>query len=298
MFLEFLQFWAREAAANVRRNRLMSLLAVSTVTVGLFILGAFYLSVSNLRAAVGHTTQKLDLVVILEPDIAAKRRSEIYNAARISQVADLKIVMASQALKEMEKRYGDMPLDDLGKDNPLGDELRINLKNPDDFFAVRTYLAGLKGVKTVRNDREADNVTRQLLALNRFLTVAGLVSLFVLGMAILLIIHNAIRLTVFARRREIRIMQLVGATPGFIRVPFLLEGLFYGVCGALISALALSPLYLLASRNPAPLLQSLLPLSAGTVLGPCILLMLFAGLIFGVMGSWLSFGHSQRNALL
>ena len=69
MLLEFLMFWARETFSNVRRNPLMSLLAISTVTVGLFILGAFYLALGNLRGAVKSETQKLDMAVILERDI-------------------------------------------------------------------------------------------------------------------------------------------------------------------------------------------------------------------------------------
>ena len=296
--MESLQFWLRETLDNIARNRLMSLLAVSTVTIGLFILGAFYLSISNLQTAVSQTTQKLDIVVFLERDISPKRRLEIYNAARMPQVADLEIVMASAALKDLKKTYTDLPIDDFGKTNPLSDELRIKLKNPDDLFKVRDYLGSLQGVKDVKNQREADEAVKRLLALNRFLTVAGLVALLILGMAILLIIHNAIRLTVFARRREIRIMQLVGATPGFIRVPFLLEGLFYGFVGALISALALGPLYLLASSNPAPLVKSLLPLAPAAVLGPCLGLMLLAGLFFGLVGSWMSLNPSQKHSVL
>ncbi len=74
MLLEYLMFWARETLSNVRRNPLMSLLAISTVTVGLFILGAFYLALGNLRGAVKSETQKLDMAVILDRDISAKRR--------------------------------------------------------------------------------------------------------------------------------------------------------------------------------------------------------------------------------
>ncbi|HEX9997400.1 MAG TPA: permease-like cell division protein FtsX [Abditibacterium sp.] len=293
--MEFLQFWTRETFANIRRNRLMSLLAISTVTVALFILGAFYLSISNLRAAVGAQARQLDLVVILDKNIDAARRSALFEAARMPQVEKVDIVLASQALKELKKRYADLPLDDFANDNPLGDELRVRLKNPDDFFKVRAYLGSLRGVSAIQ-DAGADVAARKLLDFNRFLGYAAATSLVILGLAILLIIHNAIRLTVFARRREIRIMRLVGATSGFIRVPFLLEGVVYGLSGAILAALALSALYGAALGNPAPLVKSILPLSPGQILGPCIGLMLVAGLFFGVVGAYLSFSHSQRNA--
>lgn len=293
--MEFLQFWTRETLANISRNRLMSLLAVSTVTVALFILGAFYLSISNLRAAVGNQAQKIDLVVILDKNITPKRRLEIYNAARTPMVAKLDIVLASQALKELKKQFSDLPLDDFGKDNPLGDELRLQLKDPADFFKMRAYLTGLKGVSAAQ-DAGADEVARRLLEFRRILQIAALVSLLILGLAILLIIHNAIRLTVFARRREIRIMQLVGATPSFIRAPFLLEGVFYGIMGAILSAIALGALYSAASGNPSPLLRSILPLSPAQILAPCFGMMLIAGALFGVLGALFSFSHSQKTA--
>ncbi len=293
--MEFLQFWMRETLANIARNRLMSLLAISTVTIALFILGAFYLSISNLRAAVGNQAQKLDLVVILDRGISSKRRLEIYNAARTPDVAKIDVVLASQALKELKKQFSDLPLDDFGQENPLGDELRIQLKDPANFFKLRAYMTKLKGVNAVQ-DVGADEVARRLLDFNRFLTYAAAISLLVLGLAILLIIHNAIRLTVFARRREIRIMQLVGATSNFIRVPFLLEGVFYGIGGAILAATALGVLYGAASGSTAPLLRSILPLTPGQILLPCIVMMIFAGAIFGVLGALFSFSHSQKSA--
>lgn len=293
--MEFLQFWTRETFANIRRNRLMSLLAISTVTIALFILGSFYLAISNLRAAVGQEARKLDLVVILDRDITPERRRVLFEAARMPQVEKVDIVMASEALKQLKKQYADLPMEDFADDNPLGDELEVRLKNPDDFFKVRAYLARLKGVSAVQN-AGADEAARRILEFNRFLTWAALISLFVLGLGILLIIHNAIRLTVFARRREIRIMKLVGATAGFIRVPFLLEGLFYGICGALLAAVGLGTFYTAASGNSAPLVRSILPLSPGEILGPCVGLMLAAGVLFGILGAFLSFSHSQRGA--
>ncbi|MBW3635609.1 MAG: ABC transporter permease [Armatimonadetes bacterium] len=293
--MEFLQFWTRETFANIRRNRLMSLLAISTVTVALFILGAFYLTISNLRAAVTGQAQKLDLVVILDRNIKPARRDAIVDGARIPQVAKVELVSAAQALGEFKKSYPDLPLEDFVNDNPLGDELRVRLKNPEDFFKVRTYLASVEGVSAVK-DAGADFAAQRLLDFNRFLTTAAIISLIVLGLAILLIIHNAIRLTVYARRREIRIMQLVGATSSFIRVPFLLEGLFYGVSGALLASVGLGVLYRTASGNPAPLVKWILPLAPGEILGSCVVLMVIAGLIFGVLGAYISFTHSQRGA--
>ena len=287
------QFWLREAVGNVRRNRLMSLLAISTVTLALFILGAFFLTLSNLRAAVAAQTQKLDLIVVLDKNISAHRRREIYQAARVPQVKKLDIVLASQAL-ELYGRETGTPIDDLRQNNPLGDELHVQLRDPDSFFAVRDYLARIAGVESIQNS-DADNVAQNLLQINRWLAIGAAISLAILSAAILLIIHNAIRLTLLARRREIRIMQLVGATNGFIRVPFLLEGLFYGLVGAVIAAIGLTIIYGLAQSNASPLALEIMPLAPNVIVGPCAGWLLLAGTSFGALGAWISFASGSRN---
>lgn len=287
MKVEFFQFWTRETISNIRRNQLMSILAVSTAMVGLFILGMFFLMLSNLHAVVRSETQKLDLVAILQSNITPQRRKQIYEATRIPQVADLQFIAKSQVLREMQKDMPDLYAADI--QDYLGDELRVKLKDPQDIFKVRAYLQSIKGVQVVRLD---DEPVRNLLAISRFLTVAGVIALLVLGLAILLIIHNAIRLTIFARRREIRIMELVGATSWFIRVPFLVEGIIYGLTGAVVAAALLGPLYATLTRMNTPLVRLLLPLSGMDVLWSCLGWMLIAGLGFGLIGSWISLSRS------
>ena len=288
---EIFGFWARETMSNIRRNRLMSLVAVSTVTIGLFVLGAFYLAWGSVQSTVSAQTKKLDLVVILERDVSAKRRKQIADGARISQVASVRLVPRDQALRAMAKEQGDFPITDLLKDNPLGDELHLKLKNPEDIFKVRAYLSSLKGVQKIRAPGE-DKAVNTLLSISKFVRVAGTVAFFVLGLGILLIIHNAIRLTIFARRREIRIMELVGATSWFIRIPFLLEGLVYGLMGAVYAGLALFVIYSMAVRSSAPIIKLLLPASPMVLLWQCLGLLGLAGLIFGMAGSWLSLSRS------
>ena len=183
---EIFGFWARETLSNIRRNRLMSLLAVSTVTVGLFVLGAFYLAWGSVQNTVTTQTKKLDLVAILERDVSPQRRKEIYEGARIKQVADLSFVSRDKALRDMAKEQGDFPVADLLKDNPLGDELHLKLKNPEDIFKVRQYLSSLKGVKDIRTPVE-DKAVHYLLSISKFVRIAGTVAFLVLGIGILLI---------------------------------------------------------------------------------------------------------------
>ncbi len=295
-------FWLRETTFNISRNRLMSVLAVTTVAVGLLILGTFFLTLSNLQELAKNETQKIDIVVWLKADVTPKRRKEIFEAARVPQVREVLMVSKAQVLEEWKRKYPDIPLDDMGGVyNPFSDELRIKLKDEymQDFFKLEDYLSGLPGVVSTksaraRNQREREPV-RRLLALRRFMAIASVVSLVVLSMVILLIIHNAIRLTIFARRREIGIMELVGATPWFIRIPFLMEGVVYGLAGSAIAAALISPLYGMVSR--VPLVSMLLPLSGGAILWNCALLMIATGLMFGLLGSWFSLMRSSGKAM-
>ena len=291
MPLEFLTFWLRETFSNLARNRLMSLLAMSTVTIGLIILGGFYLTWTQVRAMVDTQTRKLDISVILEPNISAQRRHEIFEACRISQVADVKFVSKDQALREMHRDTPGIPIDDLLKDNPLGDELRISVKDPQTIPAVRAYLNTLRGKGVVETLSEIDFVNK-LLQINRMLTIFGSLALLVLGLGILAIIYNTIRLTIHARRREIRIMELVGATRGFIRVPFVLEGIVLGLAGSLIAAALLASLYSAAGNMVPPTLQLLIPLAKVDVMRRCALGMILSGLVFGFVGSSLSLERS------
>lgn len=295
MWFEFVMFWMRETMSNIRRNRVMSILSISTASIGLLILGTFFLTLANLTRVVENETQKLDLAVVMQHNISPERRKQIYAAAHIKQVKDLQFVPKSRVLMEQKLDTPDLPVDDFVDDhvNPLGDELRIKLYNSEDIFKVHDYLVSIQGVQLVRMDGE---VVHSLLAIRRFLAGAGLVALAVLGMGILLIIHNAIRLTIFARRREIRIMELVGATPRFIRTPFLLEGIIYGVGGALVAAIILGSLYIMVERVDVPLVQQLVPLRDPVVLWKCMGVIVLAGLVFGLVGSWVSLARSIGKA--
>ena len=293
MPLEYLSFWLRETLSNIRRNRLMSVVAITTTTVGLLILGTFYLTLANLRTAVDRETQKLDIVVLLSNNISAKRRDAIAKGAQIPQVSRVKIVTNDEALARLKRDLPSIPVEEFKKHNPLKYELHLKLKDPENILDVQRYMATIPGVYKVLRD---DEVTRTLLKINRFLAIAGLLASLVLGMAILLIIHNAIRLTIFARRREIRIMELVGATAWFIRVPFLLEGVLYGLAGAALAAVCLGAMWVGISRLDAQLVRILMPLIGTDIWAKCALALAVAGLGFGLFGSWVSLSRSLGRA--
>lgn len=294
--MEAIGFWIRETISNIVRNKMMCLLAISTVTICLFVLGAFYFAWGSLQSQIGSQTHKIDLRIVLEPELSEARRDEITKAAHIPQVSAVTLVTKEEVLRQLTAEVKDFPVKDLTKNNPLGDELHIKLRDPSEIFTVRNYLTSIDGVQTTLAPQE-DKVIKMLLQVNHFVKVAGVVALLVLGLGILLIIHNAIRLTIFARRHEIRIMELVGATPWFIRIPFLLEGLIYGFAGAVVAALLLSALFVPLIQTSTPLIQVLIPADAEQILRQGLIWILLAGACFGFLGSWISLSRSIGKAV-
>ena len=125
-------------------------------------------------------------------------------------------------------------------ENPLPNAIIVTPGDPQDMAAIAEAARNLEGVAKVKYKEQ---ITDKLLTLARGIKIAGVVSGLLMAAATLLIVSTTIRLTIYARRREIRIMQLVGATNWFIRLPFILEGGFHGVMGGAVSAVMVLAAY-------------------------------------------------------
>ena len=147
-------------------------------------------------------------------------------------VVRVKLVPKEVAWEAYRKHYP-RP-DDLSglTENPLPDKLEIVAASPKHTLRVADQVRALPGVDEVKEGRQ---VLRTLMAIAGVVRMGGIVLALVLALGTAAIISNAIRLTLFARRRDIRVMQLVGATNGFIRVPFVLEGMAEGALGGLLA---------------------------------------------------------------
>ncbi len=168
--------------------------------------------------------------------------------------------------------------------NPLYASLNVKLRSPGDLDAVT---GALRQQPLVRNVLNIEALVDRVLTVTTFVRTAGIAMVVVVGVIVLFIIVNTIRLAVVARSEEIEIMRLVGASDAFIRWPFVFEGALVGLLGALIT------IGLLAAGSE-PLSQAMvgffnvLPLQLGSVGRDTALLVLGTGLGLGVLGSWLS----------
>jgi cell division transport system permease protein len=220
------------------RNPVMSL--ASTFTVGLMLLlFAFFLATDRgLQAAVDVLESKVELAVFLEDDAKVSDvlalRTHIEADPAVSRVDYVTKDQAMARLVDIASRQKDIQIVDIST-NPLPASLEIKLANAQDAARVAAALRAEIGNGVVYEVVDNPSVVDKLLTITRFLSIGGLAILAMMLVVALFVIVNTIRIAVHARRDEIEIMKLVGATDWFVRWPFVLEGMLVGALGAVVA---------------------------------------------------------------
>jgi cell division transport system permease protein len=243
-----LGFFVREALRALRRNAVPSFAAMATVLVTVLVLGVFIPVVQATTAGANEIRAKVIADVYLKPDAGER---DIERVRRIITdetpgVGRVQFISKEQAYQQ-ERRRDPVAYQLLGGSNPLPDTFRVTPAKPDDIVKVRDALAPISpsGSRTVVDPaidevRNREEDTDKILSATRVvkLTMGLLAGLLVL--ASLLLVANTIRLSLYARRREVEVMKLVGATDWFIRWPFVLEGMLVGALGGILAVLLLA----------------------------------------------------------
>ncbi|HHV45388.1 MAG TPA: ABC transporter permease [Tissierellia bacterium] len=222
------------------RNKGMGLASVTSITAVLVILGIFLILILSLNNVVMDTREKFDEVqVFLEDEITASQIEEIENRVKESdKVISVIFKSKDQALEEMKKSWGDEGylLNGL-ETNPLPHTLIIKLKDIEYADSVAKSIENMEGIEEIQYNQD---IIEKLVLFSNYIRNGGLVVVSILLLVSVFIISNTIKLTVTARKTEINIMKYVGATNGYIRGPFVIEGLLFGLIGAVISILIVS----------------------------------------------------------
>jgi len=283
----------REALNVFRRAPALSILSITTIAFSLYVVGLFGLVALNLREALRGVEQRVEVVAYLlrgtPPESIAQASEDIAAFPEVQRVnfvsEDEALTRARAELVEFRDAYRDLAV------NPLPASLEIQLKDGsrDAVHAqlVAERLRGIGFIDDVRYGRE------WVEKLDRLRNIGGLVGMSI-GLAFaavaVVIIGVTIRITVLQRAREIAIMRLVGATRGFIRGPFLLEGALKGLLGGILAVIMCYVSYLLF-RNQSELATS------GIVFfkTPQMLLGILFGIAIGLGGSLVSVGRQLKN---
>jgi cell division transport system permease protein len=287
------KFFLGEVLRNFSRNTGMQLTAIGTVAITIVLLGLFLFVRAALADAGNRLLDQIEISAYLRSDATAAQAAAIGGfLAKDPRIASAQFVPKKQGLAELRARTRGAIDTELLTENPLPDKFRIKVRQPEQVDSVAATVRRLTGVDNVVYGQK---IVQRLLALGGVFRRVGIgLILASVGVASI-IISNTIRLTVFARRREIAIMQLVGATNTYIRLPFICEGLLDGLIGALVA------LALLAGARAAlwPRLLEALPwvqLTAMPVDARILAAQLIStGVAIGVLASWISVGRYLRT---
>jgi len=232
-----LKYFFKEALKSMKRNGLMTLASISTVALSLFMLGVFLCGVINLNNMASSLENQVQLSIYLKDGLTTDQIMAVGKQIKaIPNLKHLEFVNKEQAMKEFKARLGDQQqlVNALGDVNPLPNSYVLTFDNP---AKLATTFQG------VESTHYGQDIVEELFRITQVIRIGGIVLIAFLAAATLFIISNTIRLTVFARRKEIAIMKYVGATNGFIRWPFLIEGMLLGLVGAVIAVLCVGEFY-------------------------------------------------------
>jgi cell division transport system permease protein len=238
-------FFFHEAVRALTRNAVPSFAAMATVLVTVLVLGVFIPVVQATTGAANEVRGKVIADVFLKTDATQK---DIDRVQRLIQrqptVKSVKFVSKKQAYNEEKKRNPEAY--QLLGSNPLPDTFRVTPAKPDDIGKLRDALApqSPSGGRTVVDPaidevRNREEDTNKILSVTRVVKITMAMLAGLLGIASILLIANTIRLSLYARRREVEVMKLVGATDWFIRWPFVIEGVLVGALGGVLAVLCL-----------------------------------------------------------
>ena len=281
-------YFIKEALKSLKRNFMMSLGAIIIITSNLFFLGVFAISFIILANSIGDFGDKLKINVYLQKDLSKDVINEIYYSIFYwPQIENIKYISKDQAKEELKKILGDtgdiiLPLI---KKNPLPDSFEIKVK---DIHFIKSVVQKLKAIKGVEDVEYGGEIVEKVEKLDYLLKRWGIIVFLILIFSSIMVISSTTQLTVYARRDEIEIMKLVGATNWFIRWPIMFEGIIEGFIAALISVFMTYKIYTTIIVK----FQELLPFLSFTgniqELISVFVLLLGVGIVIGAFGSLFS----------
>lgn len=231
-------YFFRETVTALRRNALVAFAAISTMFISLFLLGGSLLVTKQVRLLAGEWASKVEVSVFLRED-ASPEQIEALNVkiAELPEVDTHVFESKEQAYERFKELFKDSPtlVNNVDAES-MPQSFRVKLVDPEQFAVIRARLVGEPAIDEIRDEQR---VLKRLFAVTGVLrtgvqSIAGIMLIAAAGL-----IGNTVRMAVFARRKEIAIMKLVGATNWFIRVPFLIEGVVEGLIGAGMAVLGI-----------------------------------------------------------
>ncbi len=262
----------------------MAFASISTVALSLGVLGAFVLVALGANHFAASQIGKFEIAVYMHSDASRSQTDAI--AAQVQKIPDVSNVKILSKDEEWARFKRSNPnIDSAGlQNNPLPFSLNVRVSDPSRTTAIANKIRIMDGVRTVRDGRDALGRLMAIARVVRGISAAGVVVLLITAV---FIISNAIKLTLYARRREIRIMKLVGATNWFVRIPLIIEGVVFGAVGAFIAwlLLRLGGVYVARTVEAMPFMAQF---SSNTEPAELAFALILLGVAIGAVGSFVS----------
>ncbi|WP_261303511.1 permease-like cell division protein FtsX [Paenibacillus andongensis] len=288
----------REGTKNVVRNGWMTFASISSIAISLFILGVFVLITLNVNDIAGQIEKQVEINVYLEVNTSQDQIKALESQIQaIHEVKTIKFVSKEEGLVYLRQKLGESGkalLDGFeGDNNPLNDAFTIEVDEPRNVAVVADQISALnigKDPKPIYKVNYGKGTVEALFKVTEIVRWIGIGIVVLLSFTAVFLIANTIKITILARRKEISIMKLVGATNSFIRWPFFIEGALLGFIGSVIpTAIILGGYWKLlntSSLNLNLLMVELTPF--GKIAPTMTALLLGIGMVIGIWGSLIS----------
>ena len=294
------RFFISEALRSIRANAAISIAATVTVLIAVFILGAFIPSFLYVQSTVDAQKEKVDINVFISDSATVQQVSVLSNNLTGLQeqglVREFTFVSKDDALADLRDRLRDPSILEELPSNPLPASFNVLPSDPEQSEVIVAEVEDHPAVDEELGVRFAADTADRLLTAARIIQWAGLALIGILLVASILLIGNTIRLSIFARRREVEVMKLVGATNWFIRWPFVIEGILCGLAGAALAIVLLLVIKIAVVDAWIADADSALTRNDATTIGFFWLavLLIAAGALVGAVGSGITLRRFLR----
>ncbi len=278
-------YFIREGLSSVFVHGFTSLAAMLVIAACLMITGIFSLVAYNIDLQIRELEGKSEIVIYIDEQVSREDAQALKSKIKkIDNIKTADFVTKEQLFEDYLESLGEdaYVMEELRSDNPLRDSYQITMK---DVSLHKETVEALEALDGVAASSSMQEVSDRLIQIRKVVNLISVTLVALLGAVSVFIIANTVKLAMFARKEEIAVMKMVGATNHFIRAPFVVEGMFLGMCAALLAFFVQWGVYAYVTKQLAEGTAILTMVSFTTVWQPVLGLMLAAGLILGVGGS-------------
>lgn len=278
-------YFLREGISSIFSHRLMSIAAMSVITACLLLMGSFSLVAVNIDKVLEDIENKNEVVAYVDETLSeAAARAIESDILAIPEIASAEYMTKTEALENFKEDFGDESgiLDGLDERNPLRDRYTVTLRSIHDTQAAADALSEVEGIAKVS---ARSDISDKIIQVRDVTTAICAVLIAILILVSVFIISNTVNLTMFNRREEIAIMKMIGATNGFVRIPFVIEGLLIGIAGASLAMLLQWGVYEYVVSSALSSISFIPTVSFGDIIWYILAMFYGVGVLVGGAGS-------------